>query len=68
MSVIYGECKSKGFKITPDWKCVDFRINPNFSRDQEMEIRNKCNRKDWFDVCQWCRDFNRGSHTGKIPE
>lgn len=56
---VYGECISKKFRITPDWKCVDFRMNPKFTPQEQNEIATLLRERDWFDVCQWCRHFTQ---------
>lgn len=68
MGITYGECTWKKFRITPDWKCVDFRINTKYSPEEQREIWQKIHAKDHYDVCKWCRYFSRGDHTGQIPE
>ncbi|MCK9593935.1 MAG: hypothetical protein M0Q91_18190 [Methanoregula sp.] len=69
MGITYGECSWKKFRITPDWKCVDFQINTQKypTHQEQQEIIGGCRAVDWFDVCPHCRYFVRGDHTGTIP-
>lgn len=58
-SAVYGKCICKNFRITPDWKCVDWRINetkfPAFEEQNRIMKENRA--KGWFDVCPTCRCF-----------
>ena len=56
---VYGECTSKKFRITRDWKCVDFRINQEKypTIEQQRAVMAKCQAQGYFDVCPDCRYF-----------
>jgi hypothetical protein len=58
---VYGKCTSKNFRITPDWKCVDFRINDELypAIEQKRAVIEKCRAKNYFDVCPDCRYFKK---------
>jgi len=59
MGNVYGKCKSKGFRITKPWKCVDFRIDRAKypAIEQQNEILKRCRACDHYDVCPDCVNF-----------
>ena len=58
---VYGKCISKDFRITPDWKCVDFRINTKIysTQEQQAEIFKRNRERDHYDVCPDCIHFEK---------